>query len=140
MTKKRWVALITIFTLLVTLLTLAKLNVSQDGSYEKTFKNNSYNSGELVNVEDIRDGIISLSINGSSALLKEGETYEIRSQKSEYSGTIEIVKINQDDATIKVDAEKTIHFYIFNGSLIILVSLLISMLIAWKPTIKNPGQ
>lgn len=130
---KRIILMIATFILSSTFLINGVLAVSKDGIYEIEAENGSYNSGRLANVIDMRDGIASLSINGERALMKEGEVYTIKNERSDYKGTITLKSIEGNKVTIEVDVQKTSMFLV-NIVLAVLFSLAMTLMVGAIPS------
>lgn len=133
------IALTVSITFFVFFLTLG-IDVGHEGKFEYEGKIGNYNSGELVNVKDIRDGVASLSIDGKSVLMKAGEVYEFKdidgvgiAGKSDYRGTVTIKEVNEDSVIAIADVEKTMYFYVFNATIVALFSLAIGAFIMVRP-------
>lgn len=115
------------------------INVAHDGKFEMEGEVGKYNSGNLVNVRDVKDGVASLSIDGNNVLMREGEVYEFKdvgigfAGKPDYSGTVTVKSMNERVVITEANVNKTKYFYLYKGALTALFSLLLATFILIKP-------
>ena len=116
--------------------TYVAIDVTPEGKFETRAEIGKYNSGNLVNVRDIKDGVASLSIDGNSVLMRENEVYEFKDRgagfagKPNYSGTVTIKSIIDEKIVIaEADVRRTKHFYIYIMSITAMFSILFATLI-----------
>lgn len=114
------------FGIVFVLFTSIWFSTSEDIHHEKEY---TKEVSDMITLIDVKNEVVSLSIGEGerNILMEEGEVYTL-GEKSDYSGTIEIMEMKDDSAIIKVDLDRTIYYYIINVFLLIIISLTISVL------------
>lgn len=76
----------------------------------------SFNNEDPENIfklEDIKDDVVAISINGDEkvSLMKEGDKKTVDGSKSNYNGTYEVVEIEKDFVRISADLKHKLDFW-----------------------------
>lgn len=130
MNKSRVLILLVVLIFTTSFFTISFFTSTEDGEYTEEQVEGSYSSGDLVEIIDVLDGVVSLTIDGEKVLMKESESYTIEDSKSEYSGTVEIIKVEDDKVVYDVSVEKTSYFYKKNIFLVVFLSAIFTLVMS----------